>query len=167
MTTYSAAGDMLLGSITVTDSTTQTPFIQDASDRIDAVLGNRYLTPIVIDESVPANRSSFLLLKMIANYLASGMFIVAQAAPSEDNALNAYGAKLIATAEQNLSQLAMGDVTLTGATYLNEGDVGQSGPIINNADPTSLVDNFYAYTSAHYTSGFGHFGNPLFSPNRG
>lgn len=165
MTTYSAAADMLLGTVARPVDAILLPYVQDGADRIDAILGERYVTPIVIDGTVAANRSGVLLLKQINNYLATGMFIIAAATDSENNQLNAYGAKLINDANGLLFELAQGSRTLTGAVYLDVADVGQTGPLINNLDATSLVENFYGLVTTPF-SPFG-YTTPIFPNGNG
>lgn len=143
--TYSEVADLLLGDIPTPSDAGK--WIQDATDEVDSKLGFRYVTPIVVDESVPGNRTTPLLLKRIANWLASGRLIVAKAASSSQQEVNAYGLSLIAQATAALDQIASGDLVLPGAAFLSVDDTGQSGPIISNLDSVSMVESFYAYAT--------------------
>ena len=139
--TYSEAADLLLGDVPPPPDAGK--WVQDATDEIDSKLGLRYVTPIVVDETVPGNRVTTLLLKRIANWLASGRLVCSKAASTSQQEINAYGASLIAQAEAALDQLVSGDVVLPGAAFLDVDDVGKSGPVINNLDDASLVESFY------------------------
>lgn len=173
MATYSETGDMLLGDLPTPKDAEK--FVQDATDEIDSKLGFRYVIPIVVDETVPANKATPLLLKRIANHLASGRLICAKAASASQQEVNQYGLSLIASASEALAQLVAGDMTLPGAAFLEATDTGQSGPIISNLDPQSNVESFYGMVTtpplvsgqpypvlypagSGYTSGWGYRG---------
>lgn len=141
MATYSQVGDMLLGDIPSPKDAEK--WVQDATDEIDSKLGLRYVTPIVVDETVAANRITTLLLKRISNYLASGRLVCAKAASGSQQEVHQYGMSLLREALLALDALASGEMTLPGATFLDSDDVGQSGPIINNLDAESNVESFY------------------------
>jgi phage gp36-like protein len=143
--TYSEVSDLLLGEIPTPSDAGK--WVQDATDEIDSKLGFRYVTPIVVDETVAANRVTILLLKRIANWLASGRLVCAKAAASSQQEVNAYGLSLLAQATEALNQLMSGDLILPGAQFVDTGDVGQSGPVINNLDATSLVESFYGFVT--------------------
>lgn len=145
MATYSLVGDMLLGDIPSPRDADK--WVQDAADEIDTKLGFRYVTPIVVDETVAANRITTLLLKRINNHLASGRLVCAKAASGSQQEVHQYGMSLIREALLALDALASGEMTLPGATFLAADDVGQSGPIINNLDAESNVESFYSMVS--------------------
>lgn len=146
MTTYSMVADLLLGTIPPPTTPIAAKYVQDATDEVDSKLGLRYVTPIVVDGSDPANRVTPLILKRIANFLASGRFILAQTSPQEQTTLNAYGADLVKTATKALDELENGTIVLPGGTFLNSSDMGISGPVISNLDVESNVESFYTMT---------------------
>lgn len=141
---YSTIEDLLLGDIPLPPNAAK--YVNDASDEIDSKLGLRYVTPIVVSDDV-ANRSTKLLLKRIANFLASGRLILALASPQEVQFQNAYARDLVNSATAALDAISSGDVPLPGATYLDTTDLGTSGPIINNLDAASNVESFYDFVT--------------------
>ena len=147
--TYSEVADLLLGDIPTPNDAEK--YVNDASDEIDSKLGMRYVTPITVDETVPAYRSTPLLLKRINNLLASGRLILAKAASASQQEPNAYGLSMVNDALVALNQLTSGDITLPGASFLEENDVGQSGPIISNLDAQSNVESFYGMVTTPST----------------
>lgn len=146
MTTYSEADDLLLGELTFPDQKILQKYVQDAADEMDSKLGFTYVTPIVIDPS-GEYRASALLLKRISNFLATGRLILANAASREDQYLNAYGKSLIVEATEALNALLTGTMPLPGAVPINTDTTGATGPIINNLDPQSNVESFYAFAT--------------------
>lgn len=153
MATYSEVKDLLLGEIAAPDNSMQQKYVQDASDEVDSKLGFIYVTPIVIDPNGEF-RASALLLKRIANYLATGRLILANAASREEQFLNAYGADLVKQATVALDALVSGTMPLPGATLNNPDDKGVSGPIINNLDAQSNVESFYAFATDPWPSNY-------------
>lgn len=141
MATYSETGDLLLGDLPSPRDAEK--YVQDATDEINSKLGFRYVVPIVVDQSVPANLPTILLLKRINNHLASGRLVCAKAASGSQQEVHQYGLSLIREAELALNQLVSGEMTLPGATFQSSDDVGQSGPIISNIDAASNVEAFY------------------------
>lgn len=146
MPTYSEIRDLLLGELSAPENEKTIKYVQDATDEVDSKLGFLYVTPIVIDPNGEF-RASVLLLKRIANYLASGRLILANAASREEQFLNAYGESLLKEALLALDALASGTMPLPGATPLNPDDKGTSGPIVNNLDQQSNVESFYAFAT--------------------
>lgn len=143
--TYSEVGDLLLGDIPVPSDAGK--WVQDATDEIDSKLGLRYVTPIIVDETVPGNRTTTLLLKRINNWLASGRLVCSKAASTSQQEVHAYGTSLIVQAIAALDQLVSGDIVLPGAAFVDTDDVGKSGPIISNVDSASLVESFYTFVT--------------------
>lgn len=144
--TYSEIADLLLGELAAPDNKISAKYVQDATDEVDSKLGFMYVTPIVIDVN-GVYRASALLLKRIANYLASGRLILANSASREEQFLNAYGQSLVMEAVKALDALANGTMPLPGATFLNPDDKGASGPIIANIDTQSNVESFYDFAT--------------------
>jgi hypothetical protein len=153
MGTYSDVSDLILGDVPQPSDAIR--WVQDATDEIDSKLGIRYVTPIVIDDSVPANRSTSLLLKRVNNWLASGRLIVAKAASSSEQQMNAYGVYLLTQAENTLNEMVKGEMPLPGLTPLDSSDVGASGPQINNLDAQSNVESFYTFVTTPRSFGSG------------
>ena len=142
---YCAVGDLLIGNIPTPVYVDKQKYVDDAADEIDSYLGARYVTPIVLEPTLPAQRPSALMLKRINAHLASGRLILAAAAGGEDTELHAYGASLVREALAGLMQLASGEIVITGATpaeNLGSTDKG-SLPTVSNGDPYSQVDGFY------------------------
>ena len=141
--TYSETSDLLTGSMNVPASLDAQKYVDDASDEIDSVIGFRYTTPIDMSNSSLVIRPARLLLKRVANFLATGRLIMAAAVTQEDKQLNAYGASLVAQAQAILTQIAAGDIVLPGAEEGSDSPPIQSGPLIYNKDAESNVDAFY------------------------
>lgn len=142
---YCTVDDLLIGNIPTPAYVNKQKYVDDAADEIDSYLGARYVTPIVLTPSLPAERPSALMLKRINAHLASGRLILATAAGGEDTELHAYGASLVREALAGLMQLAAGEPPLTGAlpaTNVGSTDPG-SLPLVSNGDPYSQVDGFY------------------------
>lgn len=141
---YSTPEDLLLGDIPLPPNAAK--YVNDASDEIDSKLGLRYVTPIVVTGDV-AYRPTKLLLKRIANFLASGRLILALSISQEMQFQNAYARELVNGATAALDAIANGDITLPGAQFLEVADLGTSGPIINNLDAASNVESFYEFVT--------------------
>lgn len=141
MATYSEVGDLLLGDMP--NPRDAEKWVQDATDEINSKLGIRYVVPIVVDQTVPANLVTVLLLKRINNHLASGRLVCAKAASGSQQEVHQYGMSLLREAISALNSLVAGDMTLPGAPFVNSDDVGASGPIISNLDVQSNVESFY------------------------
>lgn len=153
MATYSEVADLILGDIPEPKDAIR--WVQDATDEIDSKLGIRYVTPIIIDDTVPAYRATSLLLKRVNNWLASGRLIVAKAASGSENQMNAYGVYLLTQAEMTLNQMTGGEMPLPGLTPIDTTDVGASGPQISNLDAQSNVESFYTFVTTPRLIGMG------------
>ena len=157
---YCSATDLLLGNIPTPTYLDKDKYVDLAADEIDAALGFRYVTPIVVTNPV-AGRASELLLKHINIHIASGRLILAAAAGGSDDDVHAYGMSLLRQGREALARLAAGDPPLTGATVLSGGPSVTSGaPIVSNGDPYSLVDEFYRIVNPSNgapISGDGHY----------
>lgn len=147
MATYCDVEDLLLGSNMPTP-TGASKFVTQACDEIDSVIGFKYATPVVVDDS-PESRPTTLLLKKIAIWLASGRLILAQANGAEDDQIQQYGRYLVEQALAALNAIGDGTIVLPGAPPATEGTTFPTGPQITNVDETSQVEDFTAV-----------FGNP-------
>jgi len=141
--TYSATEDLLTGTTNVPQSINPQKYVDDASDEVDSVIGFRYTTPVDMSDPGPVIRPARLLLKRVANFLATGRLIMAAAITQEDKQLNAYGQSLVAQAQAILTQIAAGDIVLPGADEGSDSPPIQSGPLIYNKDIESNVEAFY------------------------
>ncbi len=153
-TPYCTTEDLLIGSIPTPAYINKQKFVDDAADEIDSNLGARYVTPIVLTESIPAQRPFALMLKRINAHLASGRLILAAAAGGEDSDLHAYGRSLVREATDALRQLSNGDPVIPGAAPADGSGSTPLGdvPIIVNGDPYSQVDGFYDVLTPGQTS---------------
>lgn len=149
--TYSQVTDLLTGNIPVSTVLGQ-KYVNDAADEIDSIIGHIYVTPVDMrptpEEDPPGvgtvKRPSRLLLKRIANFLASGRLMLATSAGGEDDQLHAYAKYLVDTALATLQQIASGSISLDGAVTDSDPDTeGRYGPLIANVDPESNVEAFY------------------------
>lgn len=146
---YVQADTLLLGGIPERAELDMQKFVDDAADEIDSIIGYTYETPVTNQEGgLPlAARSPVLLtLTRINRYLASGRYIMAVAATSEEEELNAYAKRLISEALDALKKIAEGSVPFD-ARKIPDGHAQDKGPRISNAEVASNVDAFYgAYT---------------------
>ena len=140
---YSAEGDLLLGNIPLPAYASAEKYITDAQNEIDSVVGFIYETPLDVSESSAMVKPARLLIKRISNWLATGRIVLAIAAASERQELNAYGANLVKQAETLLQQIGNGEVVLEGAVTVESKAAPFAGPQIYNKDPESNVEAFY------------------------
>jgi hypothetical protein len=139
---YSAVGDLLIGDIPLPPRFGDgTKFIDMATDEIDSQIGHIYVTPIEL-EDIPANRPARLLLKKINNFIASGRMILDMAMAGEDRELQAYGKSLLREGLDLLGKISSGKIELP-AVLINPTPASDSGPVVLNEDPESLVEGFY------------------------
>lgn len=159
--TYSLVTDLLTGNIPVSAPMGQ-KYVNDAADEIDSVIGHLYVTPVDMRSTPEDNppgagtvkRPTRLLLKRIANFLASGRLMLATSAGGEDDQLHAYAKYLVDTALTTLQQIASGAIKLDGAETVGDPDEeGRYGPLVSNVDPESNVEAFYdrIYMAPHQT----------------
>lgn len=134
--------------------------VNQAGDEIDAHIGHLYVTPVVFADPLPAaHRPSMLMLKNINILLASGRLILDMAAGGEDNSLHAYGRSMWSEGNQLLKRVASGEIELVGAIKVEDENLSEnSGPVIINEDPESLVKSFYQNYSG---PGFGGLPMPI------
>lgn len=120
-------------------------YIDTAADEMDTVLGQLYVTPIVLDD-IPANRPSQLWLKTCCKFIASGRLILDLALSAEDDNLNAYGLSMLNQGLEMLKAIQSGAASITGATPLDpNAGAYQTGPMIFNEDSKSLVAAGYEF----------------------
>ena len=154
-TAYCEVVDLLIGDIPTPAYLDKQKFVDDAGDEIDSWLGARYVTPIVLQESLPAQRPSFLMLKRINAHLASGRLLLSAATGGEDTDLHRYGWQLIQDALAALRSLVAGEPVLVGAQPADTSGMASSEgsiPLITNGDPYSQVDGFYEVLTPGQTS---------------
>lgn len=140
---YSRESDLLLGDLMISPKFDKRSFVDDAADEIDAKLGFIYKLPLAGEGDVELPPHELLLLKQINNKLASGRLILTVATAGEQNALHAYGLRLVTEATNDLMLIANGVVDLT-AVRLGVGatEVRDSAPSIHNHDAESGVDMY-------------------------
>lgn len=142
---YCTAADLLKGDIPLGPQYGDgSGFVDTAADEMDVVLGQLYVTPIVLADT-PENRPSQLWLKTCNKFLASGRLILDIALAAEDDNLNAYGLSLLNQGLDMLKAIQSGAASITGATPLNPIDTYQTGPMIFNEDSRSLVAAGYEF----------------------
>lgn len=140
---YSEVGDLLIGDIPLPARIGDgSKFVDMAADEIDSQVGHIYTTPIVIPDE-PQYRPARLLLKKINNLIASGRIILDMAAGGEDNDLHAYGRSMLNEGLSLLASIVTGRIVLIGAPLLPGTEDVDTGPLIVNEDPESLVEAFY------------------------
>lgn len=147
---------MRTGDIRTPSYMTKEQYVANAAEEIDAALGHLYVSPFVIDATVPANRPTILFLKKVNWLLASGRFILDVAAAGEMDNLNAYGRRLLDEANAMLAPVIAEDLVLTGAEQIDSGTTDQkavTGPMIHNEDSVSLVQQFYTGHQNYYGLG--------------
>lgn len=111
-----------------------------ASDEVDSHLGKRYVVPLNFSDDQADGYiapHSQLAVQRIANFLASGRLILAQAVGGEDNRLQRYGEYLVMQALEELVGLIV-----DGAVEQVEADA--RGPGIAQEDTDSPIAAYYA-----------------------
>lgn len=141
---YCAEEDMRTGDLATPSYTTKAQYVQGAAEEIEIALGTVYVTPFDIVD-IPENQVTIKWLKKVNWLLASGRFILDVAAVGEKDNLHAYGKRMLDEATLMLGEALKDAGGLTGAEKLPppEGQAPQTGPIIHNEDPESLVEGFY------------------------
>lgn len=157
---YSAVGDLLTGNLPLSTFLSPAKFVQDATNEIDSKIGLIYKTPLDLDDTVtidaqvvpnPIPRPARLMIKRIANFLASGRLILAMDISGEDNHLHSYGESLVTEALAALGGIQCGDVPIPGAGPADpDAPEPQTGPRIINSDSVSAVDVFYRNVMPQY-----------------
>lgn len=141
--TYSKTEDLLTGDLPLSGGTDAPRYVQDASDEIDSKIGYVYQTPVDISDSSEISRPARLLLKRIANFLASGRILMALHSQNQRLEVNAYAERLIKEATDALDAIVNGVIILDGALVVNPDGAPVTAPLINNLDPESNVEAFY------------------------
>ena len=149
---YSQVADLLLGNIPLPAGDIGKRAVERAADEMDALLGQKYVVPIVATGQY--QRQVKTLLLTINNWLASGRLIEELTASSQTVEIHAYANKLINDALAALMQIVNGQIVLPGVPPVGEEDgVGsQTGPFILNKDDSSPTEYHYDEIT-----------NPLFS----
>lgn len=144
---YCTKDDLLTGDIPLAGKYGDgTPFVNFASDEIDAQIGHIYVTPVTYANPVdPKSKPAQLLLKKINILLASGRIILDMAAGSEDQNLHAYGSSMRREAIDLLNKITNGTIELYGATLVDGevNDAENTAVSLIQDDPYSLVEGFY------------------------
>lgn len=142
--TYSTTDDLLLGDVPLPGYLNAQKFVDDAANEIDSYIGYVYQTPIDMTDPGPVARPARLTLMRIAQHLSSGRLMLAIAAGTQDDRLNAYGAALVKEAVDTLKLVAEGELPIEGALPIDEsGTIAPTGPSILNIDQFSAVEAFY------------------------
>ena len=147
MPTYSSVDNLLVGQMPLPKGLVPQTFVDDATDEIDSMIGFRYATPVDIwSDGSPVVRPARLLLKRVANMIASGRLIMAMSSNSSRTDLHPYGASLVRDATKILEMIGNGEILLEGAPPVNPDEQAAeiSGPLIANLDAESNVESFYS-----------------------
>lgn len=142
MPTYSLASDMLLGGIPTPVYADKDKYVQDATDEVDSYIGFLYQTPVDVTSGGPTPRPVRLLLKRIANDLATGRYIMAVSGGGQRNTVHAYGKELVDQACAILKKISEGDIVLQDVPLLSTA-TPVSSPLIFNVDDESQVEAYY------------------------
>lgn len=137
---YSTVGDLLTGDLHISLKIDKQKFIDDAAEEIDSKIGFLYTLPLPF-VSLPKHQQ--LLLKQINNKLASGRLILTLDIVGEENALHAYGLRLVNEAMGELMLIANGQVDLDAPRLVPADDTYvDKTPAGYNRDAESAVDQF-------------------------
>jgi len=142
---YCETGDLLKGDIPLPIYMADgLAYVDTAADEMDTVLGQLYVTPIVLDPVL--FRPSVLWLKTCCKFIASGRLILDLDISEENSNLHAYGLSLLNQGIDMLKAIQSGAASITGATPLDP-DAGTqlTGPMIYNEDSVSLVQAGYEF----------------------
>lgn len=136
---YCTTDDLVLGNIPIPPNAQR--YVDQAAQEIDSIIGFKYETPVVVDNS-SEGRPVTLLLSRINYTLASGRLILALAAPAQDDQIQQYGKYLVDEALKALKMIVDGEILLPGAPEVGGGTVGPTGPIAYFEDDASAVESF-------------------------
>jgi phage gp36-like protein len=140
---YCLVTDLLTGKIPTPTYLDTQKVVDDAADEMDSYFGSIYVTPIVLNESTPAERPWRLLMKRINVHLASGRLIMAAASGNQDDQVHAYAQYLVRSAEKVLQQIQSGEIQIPFQSPAAGTVTFATAPIINNLDDESNVEAFY------------------------
>lgn len=152
---YSDPDDMLIGTdFALPADDTLERFVMDAAMEIDSRLGFKYVIPLkfthivngsvtYVDPADPATYTpSYLLVRRLSNFIASGRYILAATSPEENVSLHQYGNKLLRDAEAILSQITSNRADLEIEEIVTETNETPYGLLVKNRDPRSMVQAF-------------------------
>lgn len=139
---YSSVDNLLIGKIPLPANVDPQQYVDNATDEVDSYIGFTYVTPIDVSDTSVVDRPVRLLLKRIANMIATGRLILAMSGGAEMQKVHAYGRSLIRDASEVLTQISEGKVVLTSVPTV-AGGTETTGPQIFNLDSESNVEAFY------------------------
>lgn len=136
---YCTVNDLILGNIPIPADAQR--YVDQAAEEIDSVIGFKYETPVVVENSAEG-RPVTLLLKRLNFSLASGRLILALAAPGEDDQIQQYGKYLVDQVHATLKMIVSGEILLPGAPEVGGGSAKSTGPVAYFEDDVSPVEQF-------------------------
>lgn len=152
---YSDPDDMLVGTdFALPADDTLERFVRDAAQEIDSRLGFKYVIPLkftrIVGGSVsyvdPEDSStytpSYLLVRRLSNFIASGRYLLAATSPEEQNSLHQYANKLLRDAEAILSQITSNRADLEIEELPSDDMDTPYGLLVKNRDKRSMVQEF-------------------------
>lgn len=143
---YCETTDLLKGDIPLpTYMAAGQGYIDTAADEMDTVLGQLYVTPIVLDADDPVLRPSRLWLKTCNKFIGSGRLILDLDVSEENANLHAYGLSLLNQGIEMLKMIQNGAASITGAVPIDPTEIFLTGPMIYNEDTGSLVQGGYEF----------------------
>lgn len=163
---YAEKEDLRLGNIPLPAAPIAQRAVDQAAEEIDAALGFKYITPIIVPAGVPTKQAVDSLLKQVNTFLASGRLILELTAGTEDNSLHSYAKYLVDQATKVLCQIKDGEIVLDGVSPANPDAIIASGPLHINQDSVSGVDRFYDDLSNPVGRVSGDYWPPLSGPSR-
>lgn len=158
--TYSQTSDMLIGDV-FTDETKKLKHVTLASKEVDEKLGFKFSTPF--DESAVSG-PAWNLISRIANFIASGRFLLESDQSGEENGVHAYGQSLLNEANLAIKAILDGDVNLYPDTGDPQKMTAPHSALVTNVDPYSQVEAFYGFTARPAYGGRGPFLFPVQGP---
>lgn len=139
---YCTEADLLVKDVLQAPGSTRQDWVDRAAEEMDSYLGYRYVIPLIagpqFQQIIP---HEVIILKQINAKLASGRYILAQAANEEDDRLHAYGWSLVQDAIGQLLAIKDGRVDLRSVATLSgdQGDESNRLPGVTNEDEESLL----------------------------
>lgn len=159
MTSYSQIIDLQVGNVPTNNVDVQ-HYIDLAAEEIDSRIGFRYQTPVDVSGSSTVLRAAQLLLKRLNNQIATGRILLATFTATENQELNAYGARLVNEAQAAIEMIVLGQLSLPGA-FLTDGETKEPLPGVDGTQPTTApllgeYDNSGSGTDLFYNGLSGH-----------